>query len=611
MKPREYQVAAADALWNALHSAPDQDPIAVMPTGSGKSLTMAMLIAGLHQVYPWTRLLSVVHVKELVEGNYRTLLNHLPTAPAGIYSAGVGRKDLHTPITFCGIDSVAGKEAMFGHIDFLIIDEAHRISDKDGTSYQKLIQGLRAINPKLVVIGFTATDYRLGMGKLTDGGLFDRIAFDLSSGEAFVWMIQQGYLIKPVPRKPSVQVDASRVSLLAGEFNNKAAAEAFSEQHILEQAVDEIILNGKDRRAWLTFAQSIEHAELLAEMFRARGLEIEAVHSKRKDRDEVLAAFQKGQLLGVVNKDILTTGYDNHNIDLMAILRLTNSPSLWVQMLGRGTRPLFAPGFDITTQEGRLAAIAASPKHNCLVLDFAGNSERLGPINYPTIPKKKGRGGGPPPSRACPECGTYNHISFKVCEECGYEFPVETKLHGKAASVDLVLDLTQPLPPPPAKEYGVFGITQMVASINPGKNGKLDTLRVNYFSGVRRFSAFICFNHPAGSYPQRRAADWWHMHRSDKTAMVPASVEEALARFDQAKTPRYIKVWLNTKYEEIEGYDFVGTAFAIPPELGGGLPPGVITVETPMEEAKPLDIAAYRMVGGEQIAETYSTEDFA
>lgn len=610
MKPRDYQIAAADALWASLHSAPDQDPLAVMPTGSGKSLTMAMLIAGLQQAYPWTRILSVVHVKELVEGNHGALLRYMPTAPAGIYSAGVGRRDVHAPVTFCGIDSVVGKEALFGHIDFLIIDEAHRISDKDGSSYQSLIAALRRVNPKLVVIGFTATDYRLGMGRLTDGGLFDKVAFDLSSGEAFVWLIQQGYLIKPVPKKPSVQVDSSKVSILAGEFNNRSAAEAFEGQHILEAAVDEIILQGAQRRAWLLFAQSIEHTELLSEMFKAKGYAIEPVHSKRKDRDEVLAAFARGDLLGVVNKDILTTGYDNHNIDLMAILRLTNSPSLWVQMLGRGTRPAYAPGFDITTQEGRLAAIAASHKQNCLVLDFAGNSERLGPINYPSIPKRRKGQGGPPPMRCCPECQTYNHISIKACEECGYAFPVETKLWKEAAAKELVLDLTQPLPPPPEKVYGIFGITQMVAAEHPGKNGKPPTLKVDYFSGVRRFTTWVCLAHPGGSYPQRRAADWWLMH-GPKGSKVPVSIPEALAGFSTLKTPKYIKVWLNTKYPEIEGYDFVGTAFAIPQELGGGLPPGVISVETPIDPPKPPDTPFYGDVRSHQGDDLpFSADDF-
>lgn len=590
MKPREYQVAAADALWGSLHAAPTENPLAVMPTGSGKSLTIAMLIAGLIQVYPWVRILSVVHVKELVAGNHRTLMRYMPTAPAGVYSAGLGRRDTHAPITFAGIDSVAGKEKLFGKIDFLLVDEAHRIGDKETSNYQKLIAKLREVNPALVVIGFTATDYRLGMGKLTEGGLFDKVAFDLSSGEAFVWLIRQGYLIKPVPKQPSVQVDSSRVGIQMGEFKDKDAARAFDEQDILEQAVDEIILRGnaEKRRAWLTFAQSIEHTEQLADMFKSKGYAVEAVHSKRSDRDEVLAAFEKGELLGVVNKDILTTGYDNVNIDLMAILRLTNSPGLWVQMLGRGTRPAFVPGYDLTTAEGRLASIAASHKQNCLVLDFAGNSERLGPINYPTIPKRRGAGGGPPPSRVCPECGTYNHISLKQCEECGYAFPVEVKLKSKSAEKELVLDLTQPIQPTPAPEkvYGIFGVSQMVAAVHAGKAvagvQKPDSLKIDYFSGVRRFSLWACFDHPAGGFPQRRAADWWRMHAPTKGAPVPASVVEALARFPDCRVPKYIKVWLNTKYPEVVAYDFAGTAFQLPPELGGGLPDNVIGVETPI-----------------------------
>jgi len=70
----------------------------------------------------------------------------------------------------------------------------------------------------------------------------------------------------------------------------------------------------------------------------------------------------------MVNVGVLTTGFDFPEIDLIIMLRPTNSPVLWVQMLGRGTRP-------------------ADGKENCMVLDFAGNTPRLGPINDPMIPK--------------------------------------------------------------------------------------------------------------------------------------------------------------------------------------------------------------------------------
>lgn len=571
-KPRDYQTAGATAVWDHIHSKPQENPLVLMPTGSGKSLTMAMLVSGIVQTYHHVNILNLVHVKELVEGNYNELMGLWPTAPAGVYSAGLGRREIRQ-ITYAGIDSIKSALKLLPKIHFVFVDEAHRISDKDQSTYQKTFAALREVNPDLSVIGFTATGYRAGMGMLTDGKLFDEVCFDLSSGPAFVWMLEQKYLLRLVPKNPGVQVDESKVKVRAGEYDETSASAAFRDQDILEQAIDRIIEYGEDRQAWLIFAQSIEDCELIADMLRYKGYPVEAVHSKRGDRDAVIASFRRGELRGIVNQNILTTGFDDPRIDLIAMLRLTRSPGLWVQMLGRGTRPLWVghighnggpPLYDISTLEGRTASILASPKQNCLVLDFAGNTTRLGPINYPNIPAKKGSKKGKPPVRECPECGTYNHISIKACEECGYVFPVEQKLSAEAGRDELVLDLNS-LPPPAPREFGVFKVDQMVAAVQKAKPGKWPTMRVDYFAGVRRFSTWVCPEHPG--FPSRKANEWWLAHGGD--IPPPETAQAMVDKFNDLTKPHYIRVWVNTKYPEIDAYDFVGNAFQLPPELGG------------------------------------------
>lgn len=570
-KPWDYQEAGATALWNQVHNTPDRNPLVVMPTGSGKSLTMALWTMGMVLTYPHLRILNLTHVKELVDGNYKELLGIWPAAPAGIYSAGLKRKDKYAQITYAGIDSIRSVIHLFGHIDFVIVDEAHRISDNDKSSYQKVFAALRKVNPHLIVIGFTATDYRMGMGKLTEGGLFDDVCFDLSDGPAFVWMLDNYYLLRPVPKNPGVQVDAEHVKIKAGEYDEKSASDAF--QDILEEAVDTIIREGvaQNRQAWMMFCSTGADCNLVADMFTYKGYPVAAVHSSMTgDRDEVLKAFRQGAYRGITNQNILTTGFNDPRIDLIGMLRLTRSPGLWVQMLGRGTRPLWTPGYDLSTFEGRRASILASPKQDCLVLDFAGNALRLGPINYPTLPKRKGSKGGDPPVRECPECNTYNHISLKCCEECGYEFPVQIKLKKEASAAELVFDLTKPLPPPPAKEYGVFPVQQMIAASHPGKNGKPPTMKVTYFAGVRSYNVYVCLEHEG--FARTKALQWWKGHSAagnGKPTPPPASVAEGLARFEELGKPFNIKVWLNTKYPEIEAFDFMNDRFELPPELGG------------------------------------------
>jgi len=591
LNPRDYQVAGAEALWQVVHEHPDKNPLVVMATGLGKSLSIGMFVYQMLSVYPHVRIMAVTHVKELVEGNYRALLNLWPGAPAGVYSAGLGQRETRAQVTYAGIGSVVKRAASFGHIDFLIIDEAHRISDNDSAQYSNFITDLKRKNPNLIVIGFTATAFRMSSGFLTDGELFDVECFNIGHGESFVWAIENGYLMRLVPKHPGFQLDDSGVGIMAGDFDNKAASQAMKDQDILERAVDTTIAfaNEQNRRSILAFCQSIEDAELVADMFRYKGFPFEAVHSKRKDRDEVLKDFKSGKLRGVSNQNVLTTGFDNPKIDLITMLRLTRSPGLWVQMLGRGTRPVFAPGYDISTLDGRKQAILAGPKQSCLVLDFVGNTERLGPINYPNLPRRRGSGAGSLPVRMCPQCNTYLHISIKTCTECGYEFPPPERLKPQASESELVssqvLDLSIQ---PPAKEFGVFAVHRMICSHNTGKGGKLDTMRVDYFSGVRRFSTWVCFEHLKDSFPQRRAATWWKSHRGPMP--VPIKIDDAVDKAANLEKPMFVRVWLNTKYPEIDGYDFRGTRFELPPELGG---PPLQAPEPDASEPKASDYPAY------------------
>lgn len=573
--PRDYQQAAHEALWEQVHHRPGENPLVVIPTGAGKSGIMGMFVWHILATYPMVRILNLVHVKELVKGNHDALKTLWPAAPAGMYSAGLGRKDsLSTRVLFAGIQSFRNVAGAAGKFDFVLVDEAHRISPRGAASYAAAISKLREVNPHLIVIGFTATPFRMGTGELADGSMFDRVCFDLSDGKAFVWLIDNGYLIKPVPKHPGFQLDSEDIAISAGDYDNLQTSAAMQEQHILERAVDSMIqmADEQGRRAWLTFCQSIEDAEAVADMFTFKGYPVEAVHSKRGDRDQVLAKFRRGELIGVTNKDILTTGFDDPRIDMIGMLRLTRSPGLWVQMLGRGTRPSWPAGagagphhqYDITTLEGRQQAILASHKQTCLVLDFVGNTGRLGPINYPRIPQRRRPGGaaaGGAPVRLCPECDTYNHISSVACEECGYEFPLPPPRVQPNASTEQLVRREQKsiriedLPKPEPKQIETFVVDRMICSHHKGKNGKRDTMRVDYFSGMQRFSSWVCFGHPPEGFPRRKAEEWWDEHVGEGVA--PYDIQDAVEVVDaKGVKPTTIRVWLNTRYPEVVDYIF-------------------------------------------------------
>jgi DNA repair protein RadD len=121
-----------------------------------------------------------------------------------------------------------------------------------------------------------------------------------------------------------------------------------------------------------------------------------------------LALYKAGEIRALTNANVLTTGFDYPDIDLVAMLRPTMSPSLYVQMAGRGMRP-------------------KSHTDHCLVLDFAGVVATHGPITAVQPPKKAGSGNGETPVKLCEACNELCPISARKCPACGAPFPEPEK----------------------------------------------------------------------------------------------------------------------------------------------------------------------------------------
>lgn len=529
----------------------------LMPTGTGKSLVIADLIKKICCKWPGTRCMMLTHVKELIEQNYDKLMRHWPTAPAGVYSAGVGRKEAHYPITFGGVQSVVNNMHRFGKVDVLIVDECHRISPKANTSYCKIIKFLKKVNPNLVVMGLTATAYRMGNGELIDGELFDRVLVDMTELEVFNWFFDQGYLAYLIPFKGNVEIDLTGVRKQGGEFVQSDLQVAADKEWITKQAVSEMaaVAEADGRNHWLIFGSGVDHVEHIVSEIQAQGYTAVAVHSKMPSaqRDQNIQLYLEGKVTALVNMGVLTTGFDAPFTDLMGILRATNSASLWVQILGRGTRPVFAPGFDLTTPQGRRDAINASQKPDCLVLDFAGNGERLGPINDPVTPKKKKAGGGRAPVRICDNCRFQMHPSIRTCPNCGKYFPNEVKFDSTSSDAELIAKKRKETAP----EVHVFSVQQVSYSRKQGRAGKPNYLEVAYLCGLRRFSQPVCFEHDG--FAKKKARDWWRAATGvDDGELIPATVGEAMQRQGECKAPKNIRVWVNKKYPQILNIDYTG-----------------------------------------------------
>jgi DNA repair protein RadD len=515
---RAYQRAAIDAIYDYFMTECGH-PLIVIPTAGGKSLVMAAFIREVLAHWPDERIIILTHVCELISQNFAELIRLWPEAPAGIYSAGLNRRDTQARILFAGIQSVHRKAYAIQRADLVLVDESHLIPRSTNTTYRRFLGDLSGINPQLKIIGLTATPYRLDSGMLHTGpdALFDDIAFEVSVRE----LIDQGYLAPLISKQTSTQIDVSGVGTRGGEFIAGQLEAAVDQDPITQSAIDEVVVYGHDRRSWLLFCAGVDHARHVCDAVRARGIRCATIFgdTPKTERDQIIAAFKRGEIRALASMGVLTTGFNAPAVDLIAMLRPTKSTGLYVQMAGRGTR--LAPG-----------------KENCLVLDFAGNVARHGPIDL-VKPRDKtnGEGAGEAPTKLCPECRTINALAARVCIDCGYVFPAPEMQLEATATTRPILSTGRP-------EWVDVGA---VAYHRHDKPGRPPSLRVDYHCGLVRHREWVCLEH--GGYAGQKAAAWWR--RRDGSSDVPATVDEALARAEELRQPVQIAVRPNGRYTEV------------------------------------------------------------
>lgn len=547
MRPRPYQNAAVHSIFEYFASGKQGNPFLALPTGTGKSLIPPLFMQWAMQQWPNQRMLLLTHVKELIEQNYRTLMKLWPTAPVGIYSSGLGRKEGWAPLVFGGIASIKNAAYTLGHRDLLFIDEAHLLSPNESSMYQQVIKDLLLINPLMKIVGLSATPFRMGQGKITDGGLFTDMIFDITGVDAFNKLLDDLYLSPLIPKRVDNIIDVSDVRQLSNDFNQGQLQDSILRQNITGKALEEAYQLGMDRKCWIVFGAGIENCELITNILNEMGVPSTIVHSKMDDdtRDSRLRAFKEGHYRAIVSNNILTTGFDHPQVDCIIDLRPTTSVVLHIQKYGRGTRPYFHPSYSYEQLEEfhhRKAAIELGGKRNCIVLDFAGNTERLGPINDPRIPNKKGKSTGEVPVKLCDNCGAYNHISARFCADCQTPFVFKTKVKPTASTTEII-KRNDP-------KIELVEVSMMLPKIHK-KIGKPDTLKVTYFQGIRPFSVYLGFE--SIGYPKHKSHDWWRQHVGEP---IPETTAEAYSNFGLARKPKAIRVNTGGKYNEILEFEF-------------------------------------------------------
>lgn len=499
MQLRPYQQEAVESVYRYLRER-DDSPCVVIPTAGGKTPVMATICKD--AVTAWQgRVLILAHVKELLEQAFDKLDRIAPELRVGVYSAGFGRRDTQHPVILAGIQSVYRRAGDLGPFDLVLIDEAHMIPPDGDGMYRQFLADMRVVNPRVRVVGLTATPFRMKSGTICAPEHFlNAVCYEVGVRQ----LIVDGYLCKLVTKAGCQKPDTSGLHVRAGEFVANETEALMDQDALVESACAEIAEYAKGRKSCLVFSSGVKHGEHLAEVLRRRtGQAVGAVFgsSIAFDRARTLGDFRKGKLKYLVNVNVLTTGFDAPNIDCVALVRPTMSPGLYYQMVGRGFR--LHPG-----------------KEDCLVLDFGGNVLRHGPVDQIKTPDAR-NGTGEAPAKECPQCHSVIAAGYVVCPDCGYQFPPpERQKHEGEASTAGILsgEVT-------TTEYPVQDVLYGVHVKRGAPENHPRTLRVDYQIGLNQFiSEWVCPEHTG--FARWKFEKWWKA-RSD--AVPPKTAEDAAA----------------------------------------------------------------------------------
>ena len=521
---RDYQDAALQSHYQFFMEHSTGNPLFVIPTGGGKSVLIAEFIRESLSAWPDTRVLVVTHVKELIEQNYNEFVNQWGSiigCPAGIYSAGLGRRETGTKILFAGIQSIFKRAEELGHFDLVLIDEAHLCPKKGLGRYRSYLDDAEKINPAIRVCGYTATHYRLDGGYLHEGEgrIFTHVAYEVK----LETLIEKNHLVPLIAKSVEHAVDTSGIPIVRGDFKANELEEAAIE--VVTEAVAEVVELARthDRHHWLFFAAGVDHAILIVDALRSHDVDVKAIfgHTPKGLRDAIVRRFRDGDLQAVVNVGVLTTGFNAPRCDLIAMMRPTQSTVLYIQSAGRAMRTF--PG-----------------KENALYLDYGGNVQRHGPINK-VRPQIKGAGEGPAPTKICHECKSIIELSARECPDCSYVFPYEPPVRRQtvAASSAKPFDLDAHKPR-----------WKTVRDWFPGRHEKANkppSLRIQYLCGLKLISEWQFPEH--SPYSRTKFARWWIACHGK--APIPATVDDALKRWDELDQPNTILVIDDNGYDRV------------------------------------------------------------
>jgi len=387
------------------------------PTGSGKTVLTAHMLKtsadkGMASFFN-------VHRRELVKQSIRTFA--MVGVRHGVVSAGFLDDPRHA-VQICSVQTLVRRYHKMTPPKLIIWDEAHHIA---AAGWAQIFEAF----PKSFHIGLTATPERLdgtGLGKWFEV---------MVQGPTVSWLIEEGFLSPYVLYGPSTPA-MDGVHTRMGDFVKSELAVVMDRPSVTGDAIKEYTRHAAGKRA-VIFCNSVEHSKHVVNQFAAAGFRAEHVDGETPSdlRDCAIKRFESGQTQVLCNVDLFGEGFDLPTLEVSILLRPTQSLALYLQQCGRALRPVYAPGFDLSTKEGRKAAIQAGPKPYAVILDHAGNWTRHGLPDQERawslegrVRQERGKKDQGVPVKVCPKCFAAQFPGKPACLYCGTVFELKARV---------------------------------------------------------------------------------------------------------------------------------------------------------------------------------------
>jgi len=409
---REYQQDAANAAIKWIKKT-TEPCLLELATGAGKSLIAAAIAKWINQ-NTQKKVLVLQPSKELTEQNF---LKYLATGEkASIFSASTGKKCTKNPVIYGTPKTVLNSIDIFGDkFGAVIIDEAHMTT----LTIKEIIEAIRLKNPLLRVIGMTATPYRLKTGYIyqydatgqrvkkldeeeTISPYYHSLVYRITTRE----LIEMGFLTNAhtdTANSSVIHYDTENLTLnKMGQFDAKEVERAVEGQcRLTASIVEDVVSHAQNRVGVMLFASTVNHAKEILDSLPPHNSRMIGgdINMAKQERELLINDFKAKRFKYIVSVGTLTTGFDAPHVDLVAVLRPTESQSLFQQIIGRGLR-------------------LCDGKNDCLVLDYAQNIERHGleqDIFVPTIETYKPKA-SVKIEVECPACEFINEFSVRENE---------------------------------------------------------------------------------------------------------------------------------------------------------------------------------------------------